>query len=143
MLPFYCILSILPKEKRYMHGSFTCIHVLHLTAKIKSSSLFLSKKHYTTKPGLIKKTWGKKGLTMNEQFRMFCQLFLRVRKRAKIRNRCNCAPHLTQDTNGKVTTSQLDITNKSQEVSPFPAGDHKVSINRIARTHNKSKTEIT
>ena len=31
----------------------------------------------------------------------------------------NQAPHLTQDTNGKVTTSQLDITNESQEVSPF------------------------
>ena len=26
---------------------------------------------------------------------------------------------MTQDTNGKVTTSQLDITNESQEVSPF------------------------
>ena len=37
-----------------------------------------------------------------------------------------------QDTNGKVTTSQLDITNKSQEVSPFPAGDHKASANRRA-----------
>ena len=34
---------------------------------------------------------------------------LQVRKRAKIRNRYNQAPHLTQDTNGKVTTSQLDI----------------------------------
>ena len=41
----------------------------------------------------------------------------KVRKRAKIRNRYNQAPHLTQDTNGKVTTSQLDITNESQEVS--------------------------
>ena len=50
---------------------------------------------------------------------------------------------LTQDTNGKVTTSQLDITNESQEVSPFPAGDHKASINRRAQKHNKNKTEIT
>ena len=33
------------------------------------------------------------------------------RKRAKIKNLYNQAPHLTQDTNGKVTTSQLDITN--------------------------------
>ena len=57
---------------------------------------------------------------------------LKVKKRAKIRNRYNQAPHLTQDTNGKVTTSQLDITNKSQEVSPFPAGDHKASTNRSA-----------
>ena len=29
----------------------------------------------------------------------------------KIRNRYNQVPHLTQDTNGKVTISQLDITN--------------------------------
>ena len=43
----------------------------------------------------------------------------KVRKKAKIRNRYNQAPHLTR----KVTTSQLDITNESQEVSPFPAGD--------------------
>ena len=53
----------------------------------------------------------------------------KVRKRAKIRNRYNQAPHLTQDTNRKVTTSQLDITNESQEVSPLPAGDHKASTN--------------
>ena len=56
----------------------------------------------------------------------------KVRKRAKIRNRYNQAPHLTQDTNGKVTTSQLDITNERQKVSPFPAGDHKASTNRRA-----------
>ena len=54
----------------------------------------------------------------------------KVRKRAKIRNRNNQAPQLTHDTNGKVTTSQLDIKNESQEVSPFPAGDHKASTNR-------------
>ena len=59
----------------------------------------------------------------------------KVRKRAKNRNRYNQAPQLTQDTNGKVTTSQLDITNESQEVSPFPAGDHKAS--------KQNKTEIT
>ena len=52
---------------------------------------------------------------------------------AKLRNRYNQAPHLTQDTDGKVTTSQLDITNESQEVSPFPAGDYKASINRRTR----------
>ena len=31
-----------------------------------------------------------------------------VRKRTKIRNRYNQAPHLIQDTNGNVTTSQLE-----------------------------------
>ena len=45
----------------------------------------------------------------------------------KIRNRYNQVPHLTQDINVKVTNSLLDITNESQEVSPFPAGDHKPS----------------
>ena len=76
-----------------------------------------------------------------------CQILnlaiIKVRKRAKIRNRYYQAPHLTQDTNRKVTTAQLDITNESQEVSPFPAGDHKASINRRARKQSKNKTEIT
>ena len=66
-----------------------------------------------------------------------------AKKRTKIRNWYNQVPHLTQDTNGKVTNSQLDIINKSQEVSPLPAGDHKASINRHAWKHNKHKTEIT
>ena len=56
----------------------------------------------------------------------------KVRKMSKIRNRYNQAQHLTQDTNGKVTTSQLDNINESQEVSTFPAGDHKAPTNRRA-----------
>ena len=48
----------------------------------------------------------------------------------------------TPDPGYKVTTSQLDITNKSQEISSFPAGDHKALINRPARMHNKNKTKI-
>ena len=64
-----------------------------------------------------------------------------VSKGAKIRNRYNQVPHLTQDTNGKVANSQLDTTNESQEVSPFPAGDHKAHINRRAQRHSKHKTE--
>ena len=51
-------------------------------------------------------------------------LVVKVSKGAKIRNRYNQVPHLTQDTNGKVTNSQLDTTNESQEVSPLPEGDH-------------------
>ena len=66
---------------------------------------------------------------------------IQVSKGAKIRNRYNQVPHLTQDTNGKVTNSQLDTTNESQEVSPFPAGDHKAHINRRAQRHSKHKTE--
>ena len=66
---------------------------------------------------------------------------VKVSKGAKIRNRYNQVPHLTQDTNGKVTNSQLDTTNESQEVSPFPAGDHKAHINRRAQRQSKHKTE--
>ena len=40
-----------------------------------------------------------------------------------------------------MTNSQLDTTNESQEVSPFPAGDHKAHINRRAQRHRKHKTE--
>ena len=47
-----------------------------------------------------------------------------------IRNRHNQVPHLTQDTTWESNKSQLNITNKSQEVSPFPAGDHKAAMNR-------------
>ena len=65
----------------------------------------------------------------------------KVSKGAKIRNRYNQVPHLTQDTNGKVTNSQLDTTNESQEVSRFPAGDHKAHINRNSQRHSKHKTE--
>ena len=61
----------------------------------------------------------------------------KVSKGAKIRN--NQVPHLTQDTNRKVTNSQLDTTNDSQEVSPFPVGDHKAHIIRRAQRHNKHK----
>ena len=65
----------------------------------------------------------------------------KVSKGAKIRNRYNQVPHLTQDTNGKVTNSQIGTTNESQEVSPFPAGDHKAHIDRRAQRHSKHKTE--
>ena len=58
------------------------------------------------------------------------KLCVAVSNSAKIRNRHNQVPHLTQDTIGKVTNSQLDTTNESQEVSPFPAGDHKARLNR-------------
>ena len=35
-----------------------------------------------------------------------CSVAMKVSKGAKIRNRYNQVPHLTQDTNGKVTNSQ-------------------------------------
>ena len=58
---------------------------------------------------------------------------IEVSNGAKIRNRYNQVPHLTQDTNGKVTKLTEDTTNESQEVSPLPAGDHKAHINRRAQ----------
>ena len=66
---------------------------------------------------------------------------VKVSKGAKIRNRYNQVTHRTQDTNGKVTNSQPDTTNESQEVSPFPAGDHKAHLNRCSQRHSKHKTE--
>ena len=38
----------------------------------------------------------------------------------------------TPEAGYQVTTSQVDITNESQEVSPFPAGGHKASTTRRA-----------
>ena len=66
---------------------------------------------------------------------------VKVSKGANIKNQYNQVPQLTQDTNGKVTNSQLDTKNESQEVSPFPAGDHKAHINRRTQRHSKHKTE--
>ena len=57
----------------------------------------------------------------------------KVSKVAKIRNQYNQVPHLTQVINGKVTNSQLDTTIESQEVSLFPASDHKAHIDRHAQ----------
>ena len=68
-------------------------------------------------------------LGINKKSSMYGQTF-KVSKGAKIRNRYNQVPHLTQDTNGKVKNSQLYTTNESQEAIPFPAGDHKAHINR-------------
>ena len=47
----------------------------------------------------------------------------KVSKGAKIRNRYNTVPNLTQNTNWKVTNLQLYTTNESQEVNPFQASD--------------------
>ena len=66
---------------------------------------------------------------------------LKVSKGAKIRNRYNQVPHLAQDTNGKVTNSQLDTTNKNPQVNPYPAGDHNAHINRCAQRQSKRTTE--
>ena len=68
-------------------------------------------------------------------------MLFKLSKGAKTWNRYNQAPHLTQDTNGKVTNSQLYTTNEIQEDSSFPAGDHKAHISRCEQRHSKRKTE--
>ena len=82
-------------------------------------------------------------MTTDSVIRFSTLFVLESKTEGKIRNRYNQASHLNQDTNRKVTTSQLDTINESQEVSPFQAGDHEASINRRARKHNKNKTEKT
>ena len=61
----------------------------------------------------------------------------KVRKTAKIRKRYNQVPHLIQDTTWESSKNTINITNKSQEVSPFPAGDHKAAMNRRERHTSK------
>ena len=80
-------------------------------------------------------------LAKKNQFEGYKIVYIKVRNRAKIKKRCKQAPHLTQDTKWKVTTSQLDITNESDEVNPFPADDHKVLINKRARKITKTRQE--
>ena len=50
-------------------------------------------------------------------YHYYRSISFKVSKGAKIRNRYNQVPHLTQDTHGKVTNSQLDTANKSQPLS--------------------------
>ena len=56
---------------------------------------------------------------------------LKVRKKAKIRNRYNQVPHRTQYTTWESdNNTRKHNTQESQEISPFPAGDHKAAMNR-------------
>ena len=51
------------------------------------------------------------------------------KKGGKDQERYNQVPHLTQFTTWESNKNALNITNKSQEVSPFPAGDGKAAMN--------------
>ena len=64
-----------------------------------------------------------------------------VSKGAKIRNLIQSST--TPDPGYQWESDKLtvDTTNESQEVSPFPAGDHKAHINRRAQRFSKHKTE--
>ena len=58
---------------------------------------------------------------------------IKVSKVAKIRNRYNQVPHLTQDTNGKVANSQKTPQTRAKRSALSPAGDHEAHINRRAQ----------
>ena len=55
----------------------------------------------------------------------------------------NQVPHLTQDTTWEGNKNTINITNTSQEVSPFPVGVHKAAMNRresMRNTRHKKNT---
>ena len=58
------------------------------------------------------------------------------KKGGKCQESINQVPHLTQDTTWESDKTQLNITNKCQEVSPFPAGDHKAIVHRCESMTN-------
>ena len=68
----------------------------------------------------------------------------KIRKQAKIRKRFNQIPHLALDT---ILESDKNIRKRhiqeSQEVIPFPTGDHKAARNRQYSITNKHETHIT
>ena len=55
-----------------------------------------------------------------------------VRKRAKIRNRYNQAPHMTQDTKWESDNVTIRHHKREPRCQPFPTGDHKASTFRRA-----------
>ena len=60
-----------------------------------------------------------------------------------MRNQYNQVSYLTQNTTLESDETQENITHKSQEVSPFPAGDHKAAMNRQdSMTGTKHKYQI-
>ena len=56
--------------------------------------------------------------------------YFTVIKTARIRNRYNKAPHLSQIIKWESNKITINITNKIKAVSPFPKGDHKAAMNR-------------
>ena len=62
---------------------------------------------------------------------------VKVRKKAKIRNQHNQAPHLTQETTLESDKNQLKQNiHESKEVRSFPADDHKAIMNRQTNMTN-------
>ena len=63
-------------------------------------------------------------------------LVIKVRMMAKIKKRYNQEPHMTHDTTWESNKNTINITNKSQEGSPFPAGDQKAAMSRRESMRN-------
>ena len=64
---------------------------------------------------------------------------IKVRKAAKIRNRYNQVPHLTQDTTWE-RDKNTNITNKSQEVSNKTVRNRRKSTTKKQMIHKRSNT---
>ena len=83
------------------------------------------------------------GSSIRDKNILFGNYFLKcnkVSKGAKIRNRYNQVPHLTQDTNGKVTHSQ-ETPQTRANMSALSQQVTKAHINRRAQRHSKHKIE--
>ena len=62
---------------------------------------------------------------------------IKVRKKAKIRNRYNQVPQLNQDIEWESDKNKKTSHLGKQETIPFPSGDHKTARHRL---DNMSKT---
>ena len=59
------------------------------------------------------------------------------KKKAKLRNRYNQVPQLTQDTTWESdNNTRKHHKQESQEANPFPAGGHNAAMNRQTRNIN-------
>ena len=72
---------------------------------------------------------------------ILARITIKVRKKAKIRDRYNQVPHLTKDTTWESDKDTRKYhTQESQEVSTFPGGDHKAATNiKDSMTDQKHK----
>ena len=67
---------------------------------------------------------------MPKQEFQYTMMEVRNLKPARTRHQYNQVPHLSKDAEWEGNKIRINITNNSQEVSPFPAGDHKAAIDR-------------
>ena len=59
------------------------------------------------------------------------KIIVKMRKKARIRNRYNRVPHQSQDTTWESDkNTRKHHIQENQEVSSFPVGGHKVTMNR-------------